>query len=96
MPDDKMHDAQPKAGSDSLETDLMNLRTDLDALKADVAALGRGQMRRMRKGAEDLAQAGEEQMNDIDDRLSGWIRERPLQAAGLAFGFGYLLAKLRG
>lgn len=77
-----------------LQADLRALRADLDALAADVAALGRSQLARMREGAADLARAGEEKVDEIDDRLSTAVRERPVQSVAIAFLAGYLFSAI--
>lgn len=70
------------------------MRADLDALAADVAALGRNQFARMREGAADLARAGEDKVDEIDDRLSTAVRERPVQSVAIAFLAGYLFSAI--
>ena len=92
--DSQSEDTAPEQTSAQLQVDLKTLRGDLDTLAADVAALGRNQIRRARDGAAELARAGETAVGEMDDTLSTAVRERPLQSLAVAFFAGYVFSAI--
>ncbi len=80
--------------SSDVRDDLKALRADLEALAEDVAALGRTGIRQVRAGARDMARAGEEAVNDLDESLSQKVRERPIQSIAVAFLTGYIVSAI--
>jgi ElaB/YqjD/DUF883 family membrane-anchored ribosome-binding protein len=88
--------------AEEFEAEMAAIRNDLAALRDDVAALAHSAARvavegkdsaaeAVREAASDLAGKGE----DLVDAVGREVAARPIAAVGIAFGVGYLLAKLR-
>jgi ElaB/YqjD/DUF883 family membrane-anchored ribosome-binding protein len=48
-----------------------------------------------KRGARDMAEQAQEQGEEALRDITNFVRERPLTSIGIAFGAGWLLAKLR-
>jgi ElaB/YqjD/DUF883 family membrane-anchored ribosome-binding protein len=88
--------------AEEFEADMAAIRKDLASLREDVAALantaGRVALERKDRAAEavrekatELAQRGE----DLAAAVGREVQARPLAAVAIAFGIGYLIARMR-
>jgi len=96
------------AGSPNMQDEMESLRNGFNKLRTDVAELfshafgvGRGgveyardygtdTMDSLKQRYSDLRQRGEEQMHALEHR----VEENPMQSALIAFGVGFLVAKI--
>jgi hypothetical protein len=84
-------DAGP-SGMDAVGT----AATDLDA-RFDPAASGLEQSSASDTMEDDLAAVTAERpmtLTDITDGCSAWVRDKPMQALGVAAGLGFLLGRM--
>lgn len=95
---------QPRTNSD-LEADIAQLRADLDKLVKQLAATGEHSYRTARRaaaqGADQIRAQGEAAMesirssaDDIEDRLTSAVREKPVSSLAIAAAVGYFFALL--
>ena len=69
------------SASGQLRADLRTLSGDIEALKSDVAALGRNQVNRVRANVAEM-----------DDSVGARLSQKPYQTLAIAFAAGYLFA----
>lgn len=78
-----------QADLDKLKQDLHQLRHDLGSIRDDAIGVGRQRARAVRDRAE-------EKWEDSVQGVRDYIEERPLTTMAVAFGVGFLAAKLFG
>lgn len=96
-----------RQGSRNLREDLNNLKTDLDALMSRATTLSENELKEaygqmmakfstLRYAAKGIAAQAGEQFNQGVDVTTEYVKDRPLQAVGVAAGVGFLLGLLVG
>ncbi len=92
-------------GSQSLEADVAELRSEIASLTKQIAALGEKSVNTARRaateGVETLREKGEAKIaelrgnaGDFETRLEETVREKPMTALAIAAGAGFLFALL--
>jgi ElaB/YqjD/DUF883 family membrane-anchored ribosome-binding protein len=90
-----------------LRDDLKSLKTDLDSLVSRAAALSDDELKQaygelmaqfstLRHAAKGIAAQAGQQFSQGVDVTTDYVKERPLQAVGVAAGLGFLLGLLVG
>jgi ElaB/YqjD/DUF883 family membrane-anchored ribosome-binding protein len=93
-----MATATKERTADEFEAEMAAIRNDLAALRDDMAALARSAARVAVEGKDGAAEAASDLAGKGEDLVAAVGREvaaRPIAAVGIAFGVGYLFAKLR-
>lgn len=91
---------------EDLEAEIARLREDVATLAAQLQKTGEhsysAAMRAASEGADQIRAKGEAAVDslkssasDIEQQISGAVREKPITALAIAAGVGYLLAILR-
>ena len=94
-----------KVDSETIEDQVNQLRDDIQALARTISTMASGQVERMQAKAGEAkhdAEAASEQAldairthyKDAEASVSTQVREKPLQALGIAAGIGFLFALL--
>ncbi|MBD1549555.1 DUF883 family protein [Roseibium aggregatum] len=89
--------------AETIEQDIERLRGDIAALAQSITRYGAGKTgevkMRASKAGRDLAKTSQETLDSMSEELAGLeeavstrVRERPLQALGIAAGVGFLIA----
>jgi len=96
-----------RQGTRNLREDLTNLKTDLDGLMSRASSLSEAELKdaygemmakfsTLRHAAKGIASQAGQQFNQGVDVTTEYVKDRPLQAVGVAAGFGFLLGLLLG
>lgn len=83
--------------------ELETLASQVEKLAAEIARLGKSGARSARAGAhqgygvlsatgEDLVESIGRELSHVEDRVTGVVRDRPVQSLGAALAIGFLLA----
>lgn len=85
-----------QSSAEDMKADFAALRTDLERLGRDIAALAaQGHQAALRSGAEALS-AVREQAGELSDDLSQRVRDNPITSCAVAAGIGIALGLLIG
>lgn len=94
-----------RQGTRNLREDLNNLKTDLDTLLTRASSLSEAELKdaygqmmakfsTLRYAAKGIATQAGQQFNQGVDVTTEYVKERPLQAVGVAAGVGFLFGLL--
>jgi ElaB/YqjD/DUF883 family membrane-anchored ribosome-binding protein len=99
----KSHHSEKSDRTDPVGAEMDGLRDDLHQLKADVVhlfsrafGLGKAGVGAVGDNASETMEHLKERLSDLRKRGADKVSENPLQSALIAFGIGFIMAKLLG